>query len=179
MVNNQTKAGVPLALLLFSFLLFAFSVENLFAQKISKCFVSSDLPDGRLYFIKPMKGFANGGNDLVFDITYKSKKDSIVFTFTYFDKKELDIDSLLFALGNKIVCCPAKKLYVDVSKSKWEYRYSANLLFSDLSAFFDQENPPKLVVAAHKEHVELHIKNKMWEKQSSIVRKIFKLIKYN
>ena len=132
-----------------------------------------------LYFILPQSGFKNNkfNSKFIYDITYLTTNDSVTLNFSYYDKSNRDIDSIMFMCDNSEITSNTEKIFVETKKKKWHYRYSTQILFTDLNNFYSKPDNPKIILYSDQEIVELYIKTKHWEKQSSIIRKILTLIK--
>jgi hypothetical protein len=163
------------------FISFILVTTQLLGQNISKYYTSAPQTNGTLFFILPQGEFENNKlkNKLTFDITYLTSSDSAIFNFSYFDRLERTIDSVAFVSSTERFTSSAKKLFIETHKSKWHYRYSSNILFSDLNKFFDDVPPPKIILFTQEGAIELNAKPSHWKKQSVVTTKIFTLIKYN
>jgi len=185
MVNNKRIREVCVNMPLFCSLLIEFIILlisiNSYAQNISKQYTSTLQSNGMLYYIFPQNGFKNKdiNNKFIYDLTYLTENDTIVVNFSYFDKQNLEIDSIAFTNGNKKFISTTKKIFVETTRLKWHYRYTSNFLFNDLKTFFSQENPPSIIIYTKQGLIDLIIKTKRWKKQSSIINKIITLIAYN
>ena len=179
MENNQIKLACLARQLFFvSFLLLTSKING---QNISKYYTSSLQEKGTLYFILPQSGFENNRikSKLIYDITYLTKNDTVTLNFSYFDKLDRTLDSVVFVNVNQRFSGRVKKLFIETKKSKWHYRYSSKILFNDINIFFTQPDNPKIILYTQQGTVELNIKTKTWRKQSSVTKKILTLIKYN
>jgi len=103
----------------------------------------------------------------------------VILNFSYFDKLNRDIDSIVFVGSNQIFSSSVKKIFIETKKEKWHYRYSSFFLFTDLNIFFNQSDKPKIILYTQQGAVELNIKVKTWKKQSVVIKKILTLVKYN
>lgn len=179
MVNNLTKMTCFTRHLFFFSFLFLSSI--IYGQNISKHYTSSTQDGGKLYFILPQSGFKNNKlkSELIYDLTYLSSSDSIVLNFSYFDKSEINIDSIALFYDNHETTSQVKTLFVEANKRKWHYRYSTKLNFDDIDSFFNQNSEPKIVLWTQNKPLELYVKPRIWKKQSSIIKKILTMIKYN
>lgn len=179
MVNNQMKMACIARHLFFVSLLLLTSTIN--GQNISKYYTSSLQGNGTLYFIFPQSGFNNNkiNGKLTYDITYLTTNDTATLNFSYYDKLDRTIDSVVFISGNQTFSSSAKKIFIETKKTKWHYRYSSKILFTDINVFFSQADNPNIILYTQQGTVELNIKTKTWKKQSSVTKKILTLIKYN
>lgn len=150
-------------------------------QNISKYYNSSLQANGSIFFIFPQSGFNNSkiNSKFVYDITYLTANDSAILNFSYFDKIDRTIDSLAFVTGSQEFKSVVKKIFIETKRQKWHYRYSTNILFTDLDRFFNTADNAKIILYTKQGKVELSIKDKNWKKQSSVTKKILSLIKYN
>lgn len=165
--------------LFFVSLLFLTGTIN--GQNISKFYNSSLQGNGTLYFIFPQSGFHNNKikSKLTYDITYLTSSDSATLNFSYFDKLDRTIDSVTFISNSQKFSSSIKKIFIETKKTKWHYRYSTNILFTDLNIFFNQADNAKIILHTQQGMVELSIKTKTWKKQSSVTKRILTLIKHN
>jgi len=183
MANNGIKGAcksTPLSFIaIITLSLILTSKSN--AQNISKHYTSSLQDKGVLYFILPQSGFRNNEikSELTYDITYLTANDTVTLNFSYFDKLNRDIDSIVFVGGNKIFSSRVKKIFIETKKGKWHYRYSSKFSFTDLNIFLNQADKPKIILYTQQGAMELNIKAKTWKKQSAVTKKILTLIKYN
>jgi hypothetical protein len=163
------------------FVLLLFLTSTINGQNISKYYNSSLQENGTLYFIFPQSGFHNNkiNGKLTYDITYLTTNDSAILNFSYYDKLDRTIDSVAFISPSQRFSSSAKKIFIETKKTKWHYRYSTNILFTDLNVFFNQADNAKIILYTQQGTVELNIKTKTWRKQSSVTKKILTLIKYN
>lgn len=168
-------------LLFFSLVFLGLSIPSN-AQKISKYFTSSIQENGILYFIKPIKGFKSSSDHKTFtyDITYLTSKDSVTLNFLLKDKDLISPKILIFKLFNDSIQSSLKKIFVEAHKSKWLYRYSATFSVKDMQKFYASKVPPTLKIITQKqEKIILDHDHVKWKKQSSILSKIFQMIRMN
>jgi hypothetical protein len=175
MVNNFYGRKV-LKLAPFFFLFF---LNELSAQKISKYYTSSLQSNGTLYFIFEQSGFKSGSDDFLYDITYLSTAENATFNFSYFDKAEYEFEKIGWVIKADTLVLPLKKIFIETKKNKWHYRYSAYPVFSMLTNFFNQSEPPAIILFSKKNNISLCIAKSKWKKTSSITKKIFTLINHN
>jgi hypothetical protein len=90
----------------------------------------------------------------------------------------MNLDSLAFVTEKKYSANIVKKIFVDTYGTKWHYRYSVTIPYSDLVAFFSDPDP-YLKVSSREGTVELRISRKQWRKNSEINSRVFTLIGYN
>jgi|SRR5690625_3785580 len=179
MVSNLTKmTWITRHLLFLSFLLLS---NNIYSQDISKHYTSSTQEDGTLYYVLPQKGFKNNKikSELIYDLTYLTSNETILLNFSYFDKSERKVDSIALFYNNQKATNQVKTLFVKADKKQWHYRYSSELKFVDMDDFLNQTSKPKIILYTQDEPIELLIKQRAWKKQSSILKKISTMIKYN
>ncbi len=151
------------------------------AQKIKKCYVSSIQQKGTLYFIRPQKGFKNKsyGSSFVYDMTCFSSSDSVTLNFSYFDKNNRALDSLCLIGQSKKITALVSKIFVETKKTKWHYRFTSRILFSDLEIFFNENEIGTMALIDKKNTIPLYASKKRWKKNAAINAKIFQLIRYN
>ncbi len=180
MGNNRLKmAYFERHLFLLLSLLLLTTITN--GQNIAKHYVSSLQEGGTLYFIMPEGEFSNKKNKgkFIYDITYLTKNDTAKLNFSYFEKSNRNIDSIVLVYGNKQYSSSAKKIFIEPKNQKWHYRYSTEILFTELYTFFSQYECPQILLYTQQGVIELTIKSYQWRKQSSIINKILTMIKYN
>ena len=155
-------------------------VNTMNGQNISRYYTSSLQEKGTLFYILPQKGFeSNNKNNFIYDMSYQTQNDTVTVNFSYFDRMNLILDSISLSNGNQQVSSDAEKLYIETKKSKWHYRYSSKFLFTDIASYFDQTEPPTVIIYYPEGSVEVNIKAKTWRKQSALIKKILTLIEYN
>lgn len=151
------------------------------AQKISKYWVSTKQDNGTLYYILPQEGFKSKEHrsELVYDITVMSSRDTSSVNFSYFDEKELAIDSLVFIMDDSIFPVRTEKIFVETEKKSWHYRYSADVPFNLLRGLFNRSHPPEIMLVAQPVDLTLRMKPGKWKKLSAVNQRIFTLINQN
>ena len=150
------------------------------AQNISKYFTANLQENGILYFIEPEQVFkGEKRNELVYDLTYLTANDSIVFNFTFFTKEEIIIDGITLSQKNTNLLGTTSKIFIEYSKNKWKHRYTTKFLFNDLDVFFKSKIAPIILIHCNTKEINLSIKTNKWIKRSRIISKIFQLIKIN
>jgi len=183
MVNKpciKREAATSPLFLLFLFVFLLSGSLAVQAQNITKDYVSSNQPDGILYYIVPQKGFQNNQTRIEYDITYKTSSDSAIFNFSCFDKSEKEIDSLGLRIADKIVFLHPKRIFVEPKKNAWHYRYTSAILLSDLAAFYKQgADTAKMIIYSPAGKAEAGIKSSAWQDQSSKLTRIFTMINLN
>lgn len=175
------KAWVNLSLSMLFIFVFSFDIR---AQKISKYYISSLQQRGTLYFIHSHLAFKAKRNRATFtyDITYLSSSDSALVNFSYYEPINQNIsaiDSVQFIYSDHIITSNAKKIFIEPKKKYWQYRYSLNFLFKDLNKLYFQDNPPRVILYRQKKSVELNVSKQIWQRQASIIQRIFALIESN
>lgn len=166
-------------------ILFFFISSTCIAQKIHKEYSFYSNEEGSVYFIHPQKGFKSKDKevvkDFIYDITYLSTKDSASFTFTYFTENILKADSLTIvgAGGSPIYTGEIEMYFVQPYKGKiWQHRGNLVIPYDILVQLYQNESPYSISLNGRKT-IHYEMKAGTWKKQSSIVLKIFDVIKYN
>ncbi len=183
MVNNQSKEGAYLFRSFLAFLFFSSFSLMTNAQNISKYYELSIQENGALYFIQPKYEFKAKRKrcKLSCDLTFLTSNDSVSLNFSFFDTNIITIDSISFVQeNNKQIASKTRKIYVEPVKKLWLHRYSARFLFDDIKSMFNQEK--KITVLIYHDQsssIQLYTKKGKWEKQSTIMSKIFALINAN
>ena len=173
--KRETGASAPV---FFLCLLLTSGVSS--AQNLSKYYVSSTQPDGILYFIKPQTNFNNPEikTDFTFDVTYLNTNDSATVNFTYFDKKNIYPESITIAYGDWKYQTTLKRIYVDVDKDRWRYRYTLQIPFDQLVIFY-RANAPVITITTNTPRTITIKPVKQWEKNADINHKIMQIIQIN
>ena len=152
----------------------------LFSQKIDNKYTSLKQEKGVFFFIKPIKGFKSikKNNKFIYDITFITIKDTAVFNFSYFEKRGLDINRIMFKNENFSLSYKASKLFIDTKNAKWHYRYTVNIPFIELSNFFAGNN---LIITLETQQgdVKISMSKRKWKGHSAKMNKIMILIKLN
>jgi len=179
MVNNNIKRACNSRSFLLFFFLSICSITN--AQKISKFYTSSMQDDGILYFIEPKQEFKNKKEHckFIYDLTYLTVNDSISLNFTYSDNLIREIDSIVFIQEKIRLSSKAEKIFIETNKNVWKHRYSGRFSFNDFNEIFKQDKQALVLVYFQNKTIQLEINNKKWKKTSTIISKIFSLIKAN
>src|SRR5690606_26160583 len=114
--------------------------------------------------IVPQSGFAaiGSGTRFFYDITYKTSEDTAVVNFSYFDSKDLTIDSIAIG-GTPVIAAPATRLFVEPDGKNWHYRYSVRLPYSTLrNVFLASHTPPEITLLTSTGKAVHRIKKGAW-----------------
>jgi hypothetical protein len=182
MANSQKIKGAALKpLLFFISICMLVSLKTSYAQKISRYYVSSIQSNGTIYFVVPQKGFKNNDMNcnLVYDLTYLSSGDTVLFNFSYFDKSQRQIDSISFCFDNSKCTSKTGKIFVETKGNMWHYRYTSKISFKDLNTFYNQQSQPKLLLYTQQGEIKLNMTKSRWKTQATRIQKILTLIAYN
>lgn len=131
-----------------------------------------------MFFIKPQKGFKANRNDFIFDITADTHKDSVIFNFSFYDKRSLKIDSINFYSTKIEFSEKVTSIFVESERSNFHYRKTADIYFNDIFKFFSCDNP-KIIVFAEDESIEFDIRKRRWRRLSGVVHRILSLVELN
>lgn len=156
--------------------------SSLNAQKLSKYYTSKVQDKGELYFLFPHDGFCNrdADSELEYDLTYLSSQDSVTFNFSYFDEHRRSLKYMTFVYSGKTISNKVQRIFVEMEKKKWHYRYTTKFSYADLDKVFSPKNIPSIILGDGKSgDIKLQIKKGKWEKQAQIIAKIFEMINYN
>lgn len=155
-----------------------FSQTGLLGQNLDKYYSRRVQEGGDIFFVFPNENFSNTENhsDFIFDITMMEDHDSATINFTYYTPEPEPARQLVILSGNDEISAPAKKLYVDFVKKKWENRFGATVGFDDLMKAVDSEKPPKFKVITAKNEYTFQTKNRKWEKYAGALDKIFYMV---
>lgn len=183
MVNkfiSSKKRCIITSSLLFFFILFGNSCSG---QDISKQYTFSYQQDGILYFINPQGDWENKKEnaELVYDITYHTMRDSLVFNFSCLSKQNLSPKIITIIIGNDSIISTVDKIFIETRKSKFHYRYSAKFSFEEFYNMIqtDSDSPHILLSLDQENPLILSINGSKWLKQSYVLQKIFNLIALN
>ena len=150
------------------------------AQKPSKYYVTYTQPDGSLYFIQPQTVFSNPETktDFILDVTYLNSKDSATFSFTFFDKDDLNLETITVAYGDWQYQSTVKRIYVDGEKKLWRFRYTFNIPFDQLVRFYRAKEPVITLTTDTARAIPIKT-TKQWGKNAEINQKIMQIIQIN
>jgi len=156
------------------------------AQNIKGKYLSRSTDQGTVTYIYPQKGYDSKklAGKLIYDITHSTATDSVTFNFTYISKNPLPLDSVVFSNNDINYSIPTEILYIEPKKgNKWENRISAVLDAKTFKDIRTQKSPCDLTIYPRKEekyteNYIFKISEKDWNKNTSIINKIFDVIKY-
>jgi len=156
------------------------STDMTSAQKLSKFYVSSSHPSGILYFVLPQTYFRNPDTktDFVIDITYLDHKDSATVNFTYTDRESISLESITIAYDNWLYKTTVKRIYIDMAKSRWHYRYTFDIPFEKLPLFYRSKNPTITIKTNSERTITLQTVRR-WRRNSEINNRIVQIIQKN
>jgi hypothetical protein len=160
--------------------MFVFSSEQVKAQDLSKYYVSYSQPAGMLYYILPQANFRNPETKSYFimDITYLDYKDFVTVNFTYTDKESIDLETISVSYNDWLYQTTLKQIYVDIVKSRWEYRYTFDMPLNQFFIFFMAKDPIITITADSHRIILLHTV-KRWKKNAEINNRIIQIIQKN
>lgn len=163
---------------LFVFVLSIFSQTVLLGQDLDKFYSRRVQEGGDIFFVFPNEDFSNTDNrsDFIFDITMMEDHDSATINFTYYTPDPEPARRLVILSGDDEISAPAKKLYVDFVKKKWENRFGATVSFDKLMKAVDSEKPLTFKVETAKNEYTFETKNRKWEKYADALDKIFYMV---
>lgn len=179
-VRKEVKF-LPLSFFLFFCVFHFWPAGAVQAQNISKTYVASAQPGGVLYFIVPQSGFSDekSGAKFTYDITYKTSSDTAIVNFSYYDPRDLTIDSISFANGASFGA-PATRIFVEPQGKSWHYRYTARLPYAQLKNFYQQAgSQPRLTLYTSTGAARVSIGENAWKDQALRIAKVFKMIELN
>jgi len=150
------------------------------AQNLSKYYINSVQSGSILYFIKPQTNFNNPKTrtDFIFDVTYLNSNDSATINFSYFDKENINPESITIAYSDWKYQTDLKRIYVDAKKELWRYRYSFKIPFDQLLLFYRAQSPI-ITISTDSSRIITIRTVKQWEKNADINRKIIQIIQKN
>lgn len=171
----------PGRIFLLALLIFNLTGQLAHAQKLDKYYTQRVQEGGDIYFIQPNEDFQNTDDrsGFVFDITYREGTENATLNFTFYTDDPVKAKSVELTSGQKTVMAEAEKLYVDFVKKKWENRYSAQLPFAELEAFFDPSVIPVFSVETETGSLDFSVKKRKWEKYAGAIDKILYIISQN
>jgi hypothetical protein len=183
MVNDLPIRKKKRLLVTSSFFILLFLSQAGYGQKLSKHYVSYPKDSTILYFIYGFGDWKNKASHatLTYDLTYETSGDSLTFNFTYADRNSIEIDSLAIRSGDHMISAKTGRLFVDIKKNKFQYRYTTRFPFKEFkTVFIDHPSPVEMVLTTHRQQpVIMTIDNSQWEKQRDIIRKVLTLIEMN
>lgn len=150
------------------------------AQKLSKYYVSYSQPAGMMYFIQPQTNFNNTATKEKFisDVTYIDSNDSATINFTFSDKDDLNLKTITVAYGNWQYQSDVQRIYVDMDKKRWRYRYTFQIPFEQLVLFYRAKAP--VITLATDSSRNISVKTiKQWKKNAEINNHIMQIIQKN
>ncbi len=163
---------------LFILMVFTLSAS---AQKLSNYYMSSNLENGRIYFIKPFEKFKNINTKQIFvyDVSFLEGQDSVTMNFSYYTDHAAEADSLGFIIEDSGKAYQVKKLFIEKDKKNWHQRYTATIPLTEIQRFYKSEAIPGIVVFANKKKLAYSIKSRKWKKYADIMQQILQVIKLN
>ena len=183
MVNDLPIRKRKRLLIASSFFILLFASQAAFGQKLSKHYVSYPKDSTILYFVYKFGDWKNKASHatLTYDLTYETSNDSLTFNFTYADKNSIETDSLVIRSNDHMIAAKTGRLFVDIKKNKFQYRYTTRFPFREFEAFFiDHPYPVEMVLVTHsRQPVIMTIARNKWDKQRDIIHKILTLIEMN
>ncbi|MEA3476940.1 MAG: hypothetical protein U9R60_02080 [Bacteroidota bacterium] len=163
--------------------LILFVVLSGVSQNISKQYIVSQQEDGLLYFINPQEGWNSKKvkAELIYDITYNTSNDSLVFNFSLLTKQNIYPEGICVINGSDSLSSQVNKIYIDTQKSKYHYRYTTIFTFDDYYTLIKHDTSQALIIIYLKNNdpVVLTISKNQWLKQRDILVRIFNLIALN
>ena len=171
-VNKKYIKGLFLSpLFYFLFPLF------LSGQNINNYFVSKTQENYKLYFINPQDYLYSKDlkEHLLFDYTFLSNQDSILFNFSVALKNNIKLDSIKWITNDVFVFSSIRPLYVDFKKNKWVYRYSSKISYLEWKKIINKEDFKIALISSDKQ-LSFELKSK---KPLIVLRKIIEIIDVN
>ncbi len=150
-------------------------------QKLSKYYTTSELENGRIYFVKPFDDFESrkGRDAFIYDLTYLEGSDTLTMNYTYFAGEAFEADSIGIQFDKRVRFFPTERLFIEREKRDWKHRYTTELPLEFMIDFYDSKNSPFFQVKNGTESLVYDIKNNKWEKFAGIMQQIFKVIELN
>ena len=159
-----------------------FLLSPVSAQDISKKYSSMTGAEGNVYFIHPNKGFKSPEikDQLEYDITYVTSGDSVTFNFTFYNDQASPVDSIGIISENQPAFFPAGMIYLDAhKKDNWKHRVTSRIPYDYIVTLYNQSYPYQIEVFSKGNKFTFEMKEKEWEKQSKVIKKIFDVIDLN
>lgn len=155
------------------------------AQKLHKDYSFQPQEGYNVYFVHPQKGFESKDPEAVkpleYDITYLSGRDSATYTFSYYTRNVLKIDSVKFigSQGEELYAAPASMYFVQPKKKNWQQRASITIPHELLVRLYESASPYRLSLIGGNREINYMMKPKTWEKQSYKISRIFQIVEHN
>ncbi|MDH6358421.1 hypothetical protein [Parabacteroides sp. PF5-9] len=158
---------------------------NGWAQKVNRDYSFYPQENGNVYFIHPQKGYKSDQKEatkgLTYDITYLSGRDSASYTFTYYLQDVLQINAviLLDHNGKEVYKGEPEIYYVQPKRNYWQHRAKVEIPYDLLEQIYQEESPYNLILQGNNKTVRYTLNPKKWAKQSTLISRIFQVVKYN
>ena len=152
---------------------------SLWGQNLQKHYVSRNLEDGMLYFIKPMKLFQSCKNACYFDQTIRPHNDTISIGVTFSNKQTFKVDSIVFVNKDAIIGKRVTHLFTEQTKNKWDCRFFIYMTKSELNKLNTTEPPILSFFGMENSTIQLEVKPNDWKKIREIIDAIYRQIKLN
>ncbi|MDZ7741340.1 MAG: hypothetical protein U5Q03_06240 [Bacteroidota bacterium] len=150
-------------------------------QKLSKYYRTSNLENGKIYFVKSFEDFesSKGRDAFIYDLTYLKGSDTLTINYTYYAEEAFEADSIGIQFNKQITFFPTERLFIERNKKSWEHRYTAEVPLEFMVDFYDSENSPFFQLQSGGKSLVYEIRNNKWEKFSGIMQQIFQVIELN
>jgi len=178
------KTGVTTPVFIFCIrmilLIFVLAPGKTAAQNLTKYYVALYQSDGVLYFVLPQTNFNNPQtkNDFIMDVTCHNSKDSATVNFTYYDRENFNPETIAITYNDWKYHAPVKRIYTDMEKGLWRYRYTFNIPFEQLSLFYKAKSPDITITTDLSRSIPVKT-TKQWEKNADVNNKIIQIIQKN
>ena len=182
-LNVKTGAKAPVFFLLRRICLFVCCMlliqGKTNAQNPSAYYVSSMQSTGILYFVRPQTYFRNLNTnaDLIMDVTYLNSRDSATINFSYFDRENINLETINISYDSWQYQTDVKRIFVEMKKKQWHYRYTFDIPFEQLELFY-KTNAPVISLAAGSRTINIQ-PIRRWRKNSEINNLIIQIIQKN
>ncbi|MCF8366610.1 MAG: hypothetical protein K9H16_12555 [Bacteroidales bacterium] len=152
-----------------------FPLSQIAAQNLDKYYTRRVQEGGDIFFIFPNEDFKNSVNrsNFFFDLTIREGSDSATINFTYYSKDPAPAISLVLITHDDRLEAPAKKIYIDFVKKKWEHRCSVKVPFAGLQKMISTNSPLQFEIVTADQKFVCETKAGKWQKYADALSKIF------
>lgn len=156
------------------------SALMLFAGKIEDRYVTQQLSDGMLFFIKPYELPSMQKLPAAqLDVTYGVQFDTLTLNMSVYYPEILAIDSIHFVSRQTLPIRNIETFFIDKSKKNYIHRYSIHFPYSELEKMYRADTPFKMILFTDKGQLAYGYSLSGWLKEADWMRQIMFLIRHN
>lgn len=160
-------------------LLFLLCSVYLSGQNIQKYYVSRNVENGMLYFVKPLKLFQSCKNSCYFDQTIRPHNDTISIGVTFTNKEAFKVDSITIINEDTIIGKNVEHLFTEQVKNKWDCRFFIYLTRKELKKLCTKTPPILSFFGMENSSIQLQVKPSDWKKTIGINEAVYNQIRLN